>query len=188
MDLKNMMKQVQKMQGNMAKLKEELSSRTCSASAGGGAVDVTVTCDFVVKEVKIDPEMLKDADAEMVQEFREILMVGVRPIFRGQGRCAEATHVVPNDPIASGESADLGVPGSTVPHAVDEYHRITRADRLVGQAAALNLGDTRPGLDTSSRFGSVVIDARRTRHREGDRDDDQGDGQPRHVVSSCIGR
>ena len=65
----NMLKQAQKMQANMARLKEELSGRTCSASAGGGAVDVTVTCDFVVKEIKIDPELLKDGDAEMLQDL-----------------------------------------------------------------------------------------------------------------------
>jgi DNA-binding YbaB/EbfC family protein len=65
----NMLKQAQKMQANMARLKEELGQRVCSASAGGGAVSATVSCDFVVKEIKIDPELLKDADAEMLQDL-----------------------------------------------------------------------------------------------------------------------
>ena len=65
----NMLKQAQQMQAKMARMKEELSQRTCSATSGGGAVAVTVTCDFQVTEVKIDPEALKDGDAEMLQDL-----------------------------------------------------------------------------------------------------------------------
>ena len=68
-NMSGMLKQAQKMQANMAKLKEELGQRICSASSGGGAVSVEVTCDFVVKEVKIDSDLLKDADAEMLQDL-----------------------------------------------------------------------------------------------------------------------
>lgn len=53
----------------MARLKEELAEKTCTASAGGGAVSAVVSCDFVIKEIKINPELLKDADSEMLQDL-----------------------------------------------------------------------------------------------------------------------
>ena len=40
-----------------------------SATAGGGAIKVTMTGDQKCREVVIDPELLKDADAEMLQDL-----------------------------------------------------------------------------------------------------------------------
>ena len=65
----NMLKQAQQLQARMAKLKEELSQKTCEASAGGGAVTVVASCDFQIKQVKINPEILKEADAAMVEDL-----------------------------------------------------------------------------------------------------------------------
>ena len=47
----NMLKQAQQMQARMAKLKEELALRDVTASAGGGAVTVTASCDLKLKSV-----------------------------------------------------------------------------------------------------------------------------------------
>src|SRR5262245_28128722 len=65
----NMLKQAQQMQARMAKLKEELATRECEATAGGGAVAVTASGDFQLKQVTISPELLKDADAAMIQDL-----------------------------------------------------------------------------------------------------------------------
>ena len=65
----NMMKQAQQMQARMAKLKEELAARECEASAGGGAVSVTASGDMQLKKVLLSPELLKDADAGMIQDL-----------------------------------------------------------------------------------------------------------------------
>src|SRR6266849_5548355 len=65
----NMLKQAQQLQARMAKLKEELSSKECEASSGGGAVTVTASCDFQIKRISIKPELLKDGDAAMLEDL-----------------------------------------------------------------------------------------------------------------------
>ncbi len=64
-----MMAQIKRLQEQMAVAQEQLAIDTVTSSAGGGAVKVTMTGDQHCKEVIIDPEMLKDADAEMLQDL-----------------------------------------------------------------------------------------------------------------------
>jgi nucleoid-associated protein EbfC len=65
-DMNSMMKQAQKMQEEMGR---EMKAMTVDASAGGGAVTVKMRGDFEVLDIKIDPETLKDGDAEMLQDL-----------------------------------------------------------------------------------------------------------------------
>ena len=44
-------------------------SRRNSATSGGGAIKVTMTGDQKCKGVEIDPDFLKDADAEMLNDL-----------------------------------------------------------------------------------------------------------------------
>jgi hypothetical protein len=62
-----MLRQVQQMQGQMAKLQKELETDTVSATAGGGAVTVVATGTQKVVSVQIDPEAA--GDAEMLQDL-----------------------------------------------------------------------------------------------------------------------
>src|SRR5512137_903806 len=64
-----MMAQLQKIQAQMAVAQEQLAVATVSATAGGGAVKVTMTGDQKCKAVEIDPEFLKDSDAEMLNDM-----------------------------------------------------------------------------------------------------------------------
>ena len=64
-----MMQQFQRLQQQMAEAQEQLALQTVSASAGGGAVKVTMTGDQKCQSVEIAPELLKDADAEMLQDL-----------------------------------------------------------------------------------------------------------------------
>lgn len=64
-----MMQQMQRLQQQMAEAQEKLAVETVSATAGGGAVKVTVTGDQKCQSVEIAPELLKDADAEMLQDL-----------------------------------------------------------------------------------------------------------------------
>ena len=48
-----MMKQVQKMQADMAKMQEALAEEMVEASAGGGMVTVQVTGSIEIKSIKI---------------------------------------------------------------------------------------------------------------------------------------
>ena len=64
-----MMAQLQRMQQQLAEAQAKLAEETVTASAGGGAIKVTMTGDQKCREVVIDPELLKDADAEMLQDL-----------------------------------------------------------------------------------------------------------------------
>jgi nucleoid-associated protein EbfC len=64
-----MMGQLQKLQEQIAETQAKLADETVSVSAGGGAVKITVTGDQRVRAVEIDPELLKDADVEMLQDL-----------------------------------------------------------------------------------------------------------------------
>lgn len=64
-----LMKQVQQMQKQMQVAQEQLAVETVTATAGGGVIKVTMTGAQVCKAVEIDPAVLKDADAEMLQDL-----------------------------------------------------------------------------------------------------------------------
>ena len=64
-----MMQQLQQLQQQMAEAQERLAQETVSASAGGGAVKVTMSGDQKCIAVEIDPKLLQDADAEMLQDL-----------------------------------------------------------------------------------------------------------------------
>ena len=65
----NMMQQLQQMQKKMEEAQAKLADETVSATAGGGAIKVTMTGDQKCQSVEISPEFLKDADAEMLQDM-----------------------------------------------------------------------------------------------------------------------
>lgn len=81
-----MMSQIKKMQEQMAKAQEELAVETVTSSVGGGAVKVTMTGDQHCKSVEIDPELLKDADAEMLQD---LILSGVNQALDDSRKMAE---------------------------------------------------------------------------------------------------
>ncbi len=64
-----MMGQLQKLQEQMQQIQEQLADETVTATAGGGAIKITVTGAQVCRAVEIDPEVLKDADVEMLQDL-----------------------------------------------------------------------------------------------------------------------
>jgi DNA-binding YbaB/EbfC family protein len=64
-----MMRQIQKLQEQMEAAQAALADETVTASAGGGVVKVTMTGDQHCKSVEISPELLEDADAEMLQDL-----------------------------------------------------------------------------------------------------------------------
>src|SRR5512140_189743 len=64
-----MMQQIQRLQEQLAEAQAKLADETVSASAGGGAIKVTMTGDQKCKSVEISPDLLKDADAEMLQDL-----------------------------------------------------------------------------------------------------------------------
>jgi nucleoid-associated protein EbfC len=65
----NLMKQAAQMQQKMERIQNELASRTVEATSGGGAVKVTAKCDGTIAAVKIDPQALNPADAQLVEDM-----------------------------------------------------------------------------------------------------------------------
>ena len=68
-NLNQMMKQVQQMQAEMAKVQESLKEEIVEASAGGGMVTVKITGDLELREVTIDPEAVDPEDVELLQDM-----------------------------------------------------------------------------------------------------------------------
>ena len=64
-----MMGQLQKLQEQLAETQAKLADETVTATAGGGAVKITVTGDQHCRAIEIDPEVLKDADVDMLQDL-----------------------------------------------------------------------------------------------------------------------
>ena len=68
-NMQQMMKQVQKMQADMAKAQEALKDEEVSATAGGGMVTVKVSGDQVLKSIEIKPEAIDPDDPELLQDM-----------------------------------------------------------------------------------------------------------------------
>ena len=63
-----MMAQLQKMQQQLADAQAKLAEETVTATAGG-AIKVVMTGDQRCQSVEINPDLLKDVDAEMLQDL-----------------------------------------------------------------------------------------------------------------------
>jgi DNA-binding YbaB/EbfC family protein len=68
-NMAKMMKQVQKMQADMAKMQEELADRTVETTAGGGVVKVVANGKQEIMLVEIKPEAVDPEDVEMLQDL-----------------------------------------------------------------------------------------------------------------------
>ena len=64
-----MMKQAQMMQSRMQEVQDEVGQKTVEASSGGGMVNVTVNGKGEVVSIKIDPEVVKSDDVEMLEDL-----------------------------------------------------------------------------------------------------------------------
>src|SRR5271154_1407426 len=64
-----LMKQAQRMQQQMEQIQAELAARTVEATSGGGAVKVVAKCDGTLASIKIDPQALNPADAQLLEDM-----------------------------------------------------------------------------------------------------------------------
>lgn len=68
-NMSNLMKQAQRMQKQMEENSKELETKEFTASAGGGAVEVTVTGKKEVSKVKLSEEVVDPDDIEMLEDL-----------------------------------------------------------------------------------------------------------------------
>ena len=78
-NMQGMMKKMQKLQAEMAKLQEELKTRTVEASAGGGVVTVVANGKKELVSVKSDPAAVDPEDVDMLQD---VLLAAVNEAMR----------------------------------------------------------------------------------------------------------
>ena len=68
-NMNNLMKQAQRMQRQMEEGQKELETKEFTATAGGGAVEVTVSGKKEVVRVKLSEEVVDPEDIEMLQDL-----------------------------------------------------------------------------------------------------------------------
>jgi len=64
-----LMKQAARMQQQMEQIQSQLAQRTVEATSGGGAVRVTAKCDGTLGSIKIDPQAINPADAQLLEDM-----------------------------------------------------------------------------------------------------------------------
>lgn len=103
MNQQKLMKQMQKMQEDMARVQDELTRETVSASAGGGAVTATVTGALEVVSIEISPDAVDPEDVEMLQD---VIVAAVNEALR-------AAQELANQRLGAvtGGLSGLGLPG-----------------------------------------------------------------------------
>lgn len=67
--LGNIVKQAQELQERLGQIQEQTAGRTVEASAGGGMVTAVVSGRLEVMALRIDPEVAKSGDIEMLQDL-----------------------------------------------------------------------------------------------------------------------
>jgi nucleoid-associated protein EbfC len=108
-NLNQMMKQVQKMQADMAKAQEELATEIVEATAGGGMVTVRMSGDLELKGLTIDPEAVDPEDVEMLQDM---IQAAVNEAIRAaQERAASKMNEAAGGLGGPGGLGGLGLPG-----------------------------------------------------------------------------
>ena len=108
-NLNQMMKQVQKMQADMAKAQEELATEVVEASAGGGMVTVKISGDLELKELRIDPEAVDPDDLDMLQDM---VQAAVNEAIRSAQELAASKMSAATGGLGGpGGLGGLGIPG-----------------------------------------------------------------------------
>ena len=68
-NMANLMKQAQKMQRQMEEQAKEMETKEFSATAGGGAVEATVSGSKKLVRLKLDEEAVDPDDVEMLEDL-----------------------------------------------------------------------------------------------------------------------
>ncbi len=64
-----LMKHAARMQQQMEQIQGEIAKRTVEATSGGGAVKVVARCDGSLASIKIDPQAINPADAQLLEDM-----------------------------------------------------------------------------------------------------------------------
>lgn len=68
-NMNNMMKQVQKMQKQMAEAQQAIEEKEFVSTSGGGVVEVIINGKKEVVKINIDPDVIDPEDKEMLEDL-----------------------------------------------------------------------------------------------------------------------
>ena len=86
----SMMKQLQKMQEDMAAAQESLANETVEVSVGGGALTIVITGHQRIQSIAINKNLIETSDDEWVSDLQDLLVVAVnQAIEQSQTMAAE---------------------------------------------------------------------------------------------------
>jgi len=86
LNMQDMLKQVQKMQADMAKVQAELENKTVTEESGGGMVKATANGKKEIISIVIDEEIAKSGDKEMLED---LVVAAVNKALQSAGKMAE---------------------------------------------------------------------------------------------------
>lgn len=69
MNPNDLMRQMQRVQDQMANIQEETNKEVVEVSAGGGMVKLTINGALEVQNIEINPEVVDPEDVEMLQDL-----------------------------------------------------------------------------------------------------------------------
>jgi len=72
-----MLKQLQKMQQDMAEAQEALADETVEVSVGGGALTIVITGHQRVESITVNPDFIDTEDEEWMTDLQDLLVAGV---------------------------------------------------------------------------------------------------------------
>lgn len=68
-DLMGMMKKAQELQDKMGEMQQQLAETEVTGNAGGGMVTITLTAKGDMRGIVIDPSLLADGDASILEDL-----------------------------------------------------------------------------------------------------------------------
>lgn len=86
LNMQGMLKQIQKMQADMAKVQAELENKTVTEESGGGMVKVVANGKKEIVSLNIDDEVAKSQDKEMLED---LIVAAVNKALQSAGKMAE---------------------------------------------------------------------------------------------------
>lgn len=104
-----MLKQLQKMQQDMAEAQEALANETVEVSVGGGALTIVITGHQRVQSITLNKEMIDTSDPEWLNDLQDMLTVGVnQAIEQSQTMAAQRMEAITGDMNLGGLGNLLG--------------------------------------------------------------------------------
>ncbi len=104
MDMAKLLRQFQRMQGDMKKIQKEIAKEKVIGSSGGGMVEITISGKLEAVDIKIEKKLMEEKDVEMLEDL--ILAAVNKALLKAQQLTKERMGR-----LAGG----LNVPGMDIP-------------------------------------------------------------------------